>query len=198
MLGSQSLKAEINERFAGSVGTSLLPRPFLLVLKDAWIRTQVAAEIQKVPQGSTGKKSLLTGYVIVLQNVPEKCSPTKSVRRCRLLFSLLSETVFAHIFPVFERKRKWAPRPRECRFHVKKVFSSKRNGFRSHFPRFEQNERCTLHTNKTNQQFYCTTEKKPCNALFNALSPSKNLGPRPITRGPWHECTYMNLEGLTS
>ncbi len=136
MLGSQSLKAEINERFAGSVGTPWLPRPFLLIFKDGWIRTPRWLPKHKDTSRSTGNEIIT--HVIVLTNLWEKCSPTNRVGRFRLLFALLSETVFAHIFPVFERKLKWAAQPRECRFHMKKVFGSKRNGFRSHFLRFEQ------------------------------------------------------------
>ncbi len=126
----------------------------------------------KIPQGSTGNKIIT--HVIVLQNVPEKCSVTNRVRRFRLLFSLLSETVFAHIFPVSNENENEQRNLGSAGFTLKKFSVLSVKVFAHIFPVSNKNERCTLSTNKTNQLFYWTT-KKTCNALFNAHSPS--MGP---------------------
>ncbi len=64
---SQSLKAVINERFAGSVDTPWLPRLpslFLLILKHAWLLPK-----HKDTSRSTGNEIIT--HVIVLTNLPE-------------------------------------------------------------------------------------------------------------------------------
>ncbi len=56
------------------------------------------------------------------------------VRRfCLTLFSVLSETVFAHFFPVLNENEKSGV-PYGAFVSLEIFFGSKRNGFRSRFP----------------------------------------------------------------
>ncbi len=186
MLSSQSLKDEINERFAGfSRYYYFLASVPIFIDFGRWLDSNpFGCRSTKISQGVVREmKSLLT---FVLTILPEKCSPTNRVRRFRLLFSRLSETVFAHIFSVFERKRKWAAQPRVRRFHLKIFSGSKRHGFLSHF----RTKISGAPYPRTKLTSCSTTEKRPVMPFLMPTLQVRTLDLYPLYKGP---LTWMHV-----